>query len=191
MKRIVLIAIFIVVSVVACKRDNPSPPPAGKLLGETGMAMTVTSNAFKDGESIPGKYTCDGENLSPALEWNGVPNGTKSLALICDDPDAPSGTWVHWVLWGLPADAKSLPEGVRADTPLPGGARQGLNSWRKMGYGGPCPPPGKPHRYYFKLYALDTPVAPPGTADKVGLEAAMSGHLLGQGQLMGRYARQN
>ncbi len=191
MYRVLVAVFFISVSVAACKRDSSSQQaPAAKPQGETTMSMTLTSSVFREGEAIPKKYTCDGEDVSPALAWSGVPNGTKSIALICDDPDAPSGTWVHWVLWGLPPEATSLPEGVRAGTPLPGGARQGLNSWRKIGYGGPCPPPGKPHRYYFKLYALDAPLNPPGTADKAGLEAAMTGHILGQGQLMGRYGRQ-
>ena len=152
------------------------------------MAITVTSTAFEEAGSIPAKYTCDGEDVSPPLAWIGVPEGTKSIALICDDPDAPMGTWVHWVLYNLPADAAGLPEGVPAEKTLPTGARQGTSDFKKIGYGGPCPPRGT-HRYYFKLYALDATVDLAPGATKRQLLRAMEGHVLAQGQLMGRYKR--
>jgi hypothetical protein len=151
--------------------------------GGTVMPIQITSSAFKDGETIPAKYTCDGANVSPPLAWSGVPGGTQSLAVIADDPDAPVGTWVHWVLYDLPAGQTSLVEGVQ------GVGLQGTNDFRKTGYGGPCPPRGKPHRYFFKLYALDALANLKPTASKADLEKAMQGHILAQGQLMGRYGR--
>jgi len=152
------------------------------------MAITVISSAFNEGGMIPSKYTCDGADVSPALAWDGIPEGTKSIALISDDPDAPVGTWVHWVLWNLPPDAKGLPEQVPTDPELPDGARQGINDFGRAGYGGPCPPGGT-HRYYFKVYALDTMLNLPSGTRKANLVAAMDGHVLAQGQLMGKYSR--
>src|SRR6266540_1402431 len=119
------------------------------------MAFSLTSTAFTDGAAIPVKYTCDGADVSPPLAWSGAPAGTKSFALICDDPDAPRGTWVHWVLFNLPAQEKELAEGTPTSARLPNSARQGKNDFGNIGYGGPAPPKGKPHRYFFKLYALD------------------------------------
>ncbi len=156
------------------------------------MAFSVTSTAFKEGASIPVKHTCDGADVSPPLAWSGAPAGTGAFALIADDPDAPAGTWVHWVLYDLPGTASQLPENV-AKTELPpelGGATQGKNDFRRTGYGGPCPPPGPAHRYFFKLYALDTPLRLKPGAAKQDLEAAMKGHILATAQLMGTYARQ-
>lgn len=127
--------------------------------------------------------------MSPPLEWRGIPDGTRQLALICDDPDAPAGTWVHWVLYGLDAASTQLPEGVPAQGTLQGGARQGTNDFKKIGYGGPCPPRGRPHRYFFKLYALDAEVALAPGARKAELERAVRGHILAQGELMGTYQR--
>ncbi len=151
--------------------------------------MQITSTAFKEGESIPSRFTCDDRNVSPPLSWSGVPSGTKSLVLIVDDPDAPVGTWVHWVVYALPPDTTQLAEDMPKGQYLPGGSRQGLNDFRHLGYGGPCPPPGKPHRYFFKLYALDTtPDLKPGVAKKE-VEKAMEKHILAQGQLMGIYTR--
>lgn len=152
------------------------------------MDIRLTSTAFTDGGTIPKKYTCDGADVSPPLAWDNVPEGTKSFALICDDPDAPMGTWVHWVLFNLPADTRNLPEAVPPDKELSNGARQGTNDFRKIGYGGPCPPSGT-HRYYFKLYALDTLLDLPAGASKAQLLKAMEGHVLAEGQLMGRYSR--
>ena len=153
------------------------------------MTIDLISPAFEDGEIIPAKYSCDGEDVSPPLEWSGVPEGTKSFALICDDPDAPIGTWVHWVLWGLPADTTSLPEGVPTDEAIEAGALQGKNDFKRIGYGGPCPPGGKTHRYFFKLYALDSGLDLAPGAKKKDVEKAMKGHILAQGQLVGRYKR--
>ncbi|PKO24048.1 MAG: YbhB/YbcL family Raf kinase inhibitor-like protein [Chloroflexi bacterium HGW-Chloroflexi-1] len=150
--------------------------------------MKLTSSAFGDGDMIPRRYTCDGDDVSPPLAWTGVPAGTKALALICDDPDAPVGTWVHWVLFGLPADMTQLPEGVPAMQTLENGAIHGTNSWKRVGYGGPCPPSGT-HRYFFKLYALDGPLALGSNATARDVQAAMKGHVLTEAQLMGRYKR--
>ena len=155
------------------------------------MAFILTSAAFKDGAPIPGKYTCDGGDVSPPLTWSGTPAGTRSVALIADDPDAPGGTWVHWVLYNLPAEVSELPENIAKVESLDlGGARQGRNDFRRPGYGGPCPPPGPAHRYFFKLYALDTRLELKAGAQKKDVEAALEGHALGSAQLMGTYARQ-
>ena len=151
--------------------------------------MQLTSTAFKEGESIPAKYTCDEGNVSPALKWSGVPAGAKSLVLIADDPDAPVGTWVHWVLYDLPAGTSELAEDTPKSQYLAGGAKQGLNDFQRLGYGGPCPPPGKPHRYFFKLYALDTALELKPGATKKEVERAMEKHILAQAQLMGTYKR--
>lgn len=153
------------------------------------MNITVTSSAFKEGTPIPPKYTCSGENLSPPLSWNGIPTAAKSLALISDDPDAPVGTWVHWVVYNIPPSRNGLEEGVPPKPELPGVALQGKNDFRKIGYGGPCPPPGKQHRYFFKLYALDIELDLPAGISKGDLEKAMQGHILAQGQLIGTYQR--
>ncbi len=153
------------------------------------MTIEITSAAFGSEGAIPAKYTCDGADASPPLEWAGLPGGTKSLALICDDPDAPVGTWVHWVIYDIPPALSGLPEGVPPSEITPQGAKQGVNDFRRTGYGGPCPPPGGPHRYFFKLYALDiAPGLPPG-ASKADLLRVMEGHILGEGALMGRYQR--
>ena len=155
------------------------------------MAFILTSAALKDGATIPGKYTCDGVDVSPPLAWSGAPAGTRSFALIADDPDAPGGTWVHWVLYNLPAEVSELPENIAKVESLDlGGARQGRTDFRRPGYGGPCPPPGPAHRYFFKLYALDTRLELKAGAQKKDVEAALEGHALGSAQLMGTYARQ-
>ena len=151
--------------------------------------IRLTSSAFTEGATIPGKYTCDGANVSPALKWADAPQGVKSLALIADDPDAPAGTWVHWVIYGLSPATTELPEGVAATETVLDGARQGVNDFRKIGYGGPCPPRGNPHRYFFKIYALDTELTLKSGASKTDLLQAMEGHILAQGQLMGTYKR--
>jgi Raf kinase inhibitor-like YbhB/YbcL family protein len=151
--------------------------------------MQLISPAFSEGGSIPARHTCDGENLSPALKWTGAPAGAKSLALIVDDPDAPSGTWVHWVLYDLPSTTTDLPEATPKSQYLPAGAKQGLNDFKHLGYGGPCPPSGKEHRYFFKLYALDRVIDLKPGATKKELEAAMEKHILAEGQLIGIYKR--
>jgi Raf kinase inhibitor-like YbhB/YbcL family protein len=158
------------------------------LSGGAGMSVTLRSTAFSEGGMIPRQYTCDGPNVSPPLAWDAPTSGVKSLALIVDDPDAPRGTWVHWVLFNLPADARSLPENVAPDKVLKNGAKQGTNDFRKIGYGGPCPPGGT-HRYYFKLYALDTMLNLDAGATKDQLLKAMEGHIVAEGQLMGKYSR--
>lgn len=152
------------------------------------MGLTVTSFAFKEGEAIPAQYTCEGRDASPPLAWTDPPDGTKSFALISDDPDAPMKTWVHWVLYDLPASIRSLPQGMPVDAQLPDGSRQGVTDFGRTGYGGPCPPSGT-HRYYFKLYALDTTLSLSAQATKAHVEAAMKGHVLAQAQLMGTYRR--
>lgn len=164
--------------------DAQAAKPGGK-----SMAISITSTAFHAGAPIPSKYTCEGENISPQLSWTGVPAGVKSLALICDDPDAPAGTWVHWVAFDLPVATSQLPEKQPASLSLPGGGRQGTNDFKRTGYGGPCPPPGKAHRYFFKLYALDAPVALKPGATKQELVRAMEGHIVAEGQLMGTCQR--
>lgn len=150
--------------------------------------MQLTSSAFQSGGQIPREHTCDGADASPPLSWNGAPDNTKSYALTCDDPDAPRGTWVHWVIFNLPPQTRELPSGVSSDR-APGGALQGRNDFKNQGYGGPCPPPGKPHRYFFKLYALDTKLNLRAGATKNDVESAMKGHILAEAQLMGTYGR--
>ena len=159
-----------------------------KTRGGAKMAITITSTAFTDGSMIPRDYTCDGMDISPPMAWADVPEGTKSLAIICDDPDAPMGTWVHWVLFNIPATVNELPQSMPPDKVLENGARHGINDFRKFGYGGPCPPGGT-HRYYFKLYALDIELMQEPGLTKAELLKAMKGHILGKGQLMGRYKR--
>jgi Raf kinase inhibitor-like YbhB/YbcL family protein len=162
---------------------------ADESLGDVPMTITLKSPAFHDGEAIPKEHTGDGADKSPPLEWTDPPGGTKTLALICDDPDAPRGTWVHWVLFNLPADARKEEAGVLSKETLDNGARQGKNDFGKIGYGGPAPPKGKPHRYFFKLYALDTTLDLPAGTSKAQLVDAMKGHTLAEGQLMGTYKR--
>ncbi len=169
-----------------------APAPAGQAnpatTWEAGV-MQLTSTAFKADGQIPVRHTCDGEDLSPPLAWSGAPAGTSAFALICEDPDAPAGTWDHWVLYAIPADRASLPEAVARDAQLSDGLRQGLNGWQKPGYRGPCPPPGKAHRYFFRLYALAAPLDLAPGATKARLLAAMQGRVLATGSLMGTFKR--
>lgn len=151
--------------------------------------MELKSSSFQNGADIPRKHTCDGSDVSPLLSWENAPAGTQALALITDDPDAPGGTWVHWVIYDLPANVQKLAEGIATTETLANGARQGVNDFRKVGYGGPCPPPGPAHRYFFKLYALDAPTNLKPRATKQQLLNAIKGHILGEAQLMGRYKR--
>jgi Raf kinase inhibitor-like YbhB/YbcL family protein len=153
------------------------------------MAIQLTSSGFTDGSAIPTKYTCDGANVSPPLKWTNMPQGVKSIVLIADDPDAPVGTWVHWVLYGLAPSTSELPEGVPANETVLGGAKQGVNDFRGAGYGGPCPPRGNPHRYFFKIYALNAELTLKPGATKSDVLRAMEGHILAEGQLMGTYQR--
>ena len=167
--------------------DAVAPEPSeGR---EEAMGFQITSSAFGNGQTIPAKHTADGVDVSPPLAWANVPEGTKSFVLLCDDPDAPVGNWVHWVAYGIPVDTQELPEGVPTDEVLPSGIKQGVNDFRKAGYGGPSPPPGKAHRYFFTLYALDADVSlGPGARKKVLMDA-LEGHILGKAQLMGTYGR--
>ena len=152
------------------------------------MAFEITSTAFAPGESILSRYTCDGEDISPPLRWGNPPEGVKGYALIADDPDAPGGTWVHWVLYNLPAQISALAEAVPPNAELADGSRHGENSWGRLDYGGPCPPSGT-HRYFFKLFALDTTLDLAVGATKGQLLQAMEGHILAQTEVMGLYAR--
>lgn len=153
------------------------------------MAFAISSTGFPNGGDIARKFTCDGADVSPQLSWSNPPAGTKSFSLISDDPDAPVGTWTHWVLFDLPPQTTGLPEGVAKTDEVTGGGRQGRNDFRKTGYNGPCPPPGKPHRYFFKLYALDRTLNLKPGAAKSEVEQAMQGHILGKAELMGKYQR--
>ena len=165
-----------------------APAPAQPQGGST-MALELKTTAFAPGGAIPKKFTCDGPDVSPALTWTEPPAGTQSFALVMDDPDAPVGTWVHWVLYDLPAGARELAENVPKSEELASGARQGRNDFRKIGYGGPCPPPGPAHRYFFKLYALDAKLNLKAGTTKADVEKTMKGHILAQAELVGRYGR--
>jgi Raf kinase inhibitor-like YbhB/YbcL family protein len=156
------------------------------------MSLEIVSQAFSNNEEIPSKHTCDGRDISPPIEWSGFPEGTKSIALIVDDPDAPDPaapkmTWVHWVLYNIPPSASGLPEGVQSQD-LPRGTKEGLNDWKRTGYGGPCPPIGR-HRYFHKVYALDSVLPDLGKPTKKALEKAMEGHILAKAELVGVYQR--
>lgn len=150
-------------------------------------ALTLSSPAFKQHTEIPARYSCDGADQSPALIWRGAPAAVKSFALIVDDPDAPVGTWVHWVVYDLPVETTGLPAGVAREDRLPNGAKQGVNDFHKVGYNGPCPPPGAPHHYFFKLYALDAPTGLRSHAAKAELLRAIDGHVLAHAELIGTY----
>lgn len=177
----------------------PAPPEkAGKTVSknkkDNTMNIQITSTAFTEGQPIPEKFTCQGRDISPPLKWANAPANTKSLALIADDPDAPDPkapkmTWVHWVLYDLPATTTGLAEDVAKTPTLPNGAKQGITDFKRIGYGGPCPPPGGAHRYFFKLYALDKMLDLKPGATKKELLKAMEGHVLAEGQLMGTYQR--
>lgn len=161
---------------------SPVPTPAAP-------GMTLFSPAFANGGLIPERYTCEGENISPPLGWTGVPPEAKSLVLICDDPDAPGGIFNHWLLYNIPTSTTNLPEGVPSLPSLPDGSLQGFNSFGKIGYGGPCPPPGSTHRYFFRLYALDKTLDISPKARKAEVLRAMEGHILAVAELMGLFSR--
>jgi Raf kinase inhibitor-like YbhB/YbcL family protein len=192
-----LVGLAVLLAVAACNRDGAATdlnrttarsPAPGK---EAVMTLTLTSEAFAAGARIPARHTADGEDLSPALNWGAAPAGCRSFALLCDDPDAPlAGGWVHWVIFNIPSTATGLPEGLPRDPSLVDGSTQGLNSWGRAGYNGPSPPRGKPHRYIFKLYALDTTLPLNSQhAKESELLAAMAGHILGETELTGLYGR--
>jgi Raf kinase inhibitor-like YbhB/YbcL family protein len=170
-----------------CGGEKPTPElaPGGQDLPR----FEMTSAAFAAGDAIPPEYTCDGPDLSPPLAWAAPPEGTQSLSLIADDPDAPGKTWVHWVLYDLPPGRRELSEGLPPQETLPEVGTQGRNDFGNIGYGGPCPPGSKPHRYFFKLYALDVKLDLPPGATKSQVLEAMSGHVLAEAELMGSYER--
>ncbi len=178
-------------AVLAAPETVPAVPagPEKGTTGNGGGVMQITSSAFRNGETIPKKHTGDGPDVSPPLEWTGAPPAAKSFAVICDDPDAPMGTWVHWIIWNIPPSATGLPEGVPKNRDLPDGSRQGRTDFKRIGYNGPAPPPGPAHRYFFKVFALDTEIALTAGADKAELVKAMENHILAQAELMGRYKR--
>lgn len=195
------IAIFLLAVISGCvaeekERAAPTPSPAStpnaieKNTEEvtTMQNISISSRAFQAGGAIPPEYTCDGSNVSPALSWRGIPSTAKSIALIMDDPDAPMGTFVHWVLFNIPPDTTELPEGVPKNKTLDDGSSQGMTDFGRVGYGGPCPPGGT-HRYFFRLYALDTMLNLQPGASRKQLDDAMKGHILAAGELMGNYKR--
>jgi Raf kinase inhibitor-like YbhB/YbcL family protein len=175
----------------ACGRDAPLTPPPVPRPGveEVPVTLTLTSDVFTEGDSIPVEYTCEGDNVSPPLRWAGFPSRARSFALICDDLDALAGVWVHWVMFDIPAGVTELDEMQPDLRELPNGAKNGRNSFKNLGYGGPCPPPGKAHRYFFKLYALDKSLNLQPGVTKDELLSAMQDHVLAEGQLMGTYQR--
>jgi len=175
---------------VSCANRSPAPAQqtTSTPVNENKSGIKLTSKAFNEGQAIPRGYTCDGANVSPPLEWTGVPKSAKTLAIVADDPDAPAGTWVHWVLYNLPSDVIGMVENTPPIETLSGGGMQGTNDFQKIGYGGPCPPRGS-HRYFFKIYALDSELPLKPGASKVDLEPAMEGHIISQGQLIGTYRR--
>ncbi len=187
-KRISLV-ILLSLALSSCTGQTPSAgssTPSPLPLSST--SLQVASTSFKEGQLIPRHYTCDGVNISPPLEWSGVPQSAKTIALVADDPDAPGGTWVHWIFYNLPAANIGLVENLPADESLKAGGFQGKNDFGKIGYGGPCPPSGT-HHYYFRVYAVDSELPLKAGATKAELLKAMEGHILAQGQLMGTYAR--
>jgi Raf kinase inhibitor-like YbhB/YbcL family protein len=153
------------------------------------VEIQLDSPAFDEGGIIPNKYTADGQDVSPPLAWPDAPEGTQGFALVCEDPDAPRKTWIHWVLFNVPGESRELPEGLPREGHLADGSMQGVNDFGKVGYNGPSPPPRKPHRYYFKLYALDARLPEKERLTRDQLRTAMNGHILAEGQLMGTYGR--
>ncbi|HEC88492.1 MAG TPA: YbhB/YbcL family Raf kinase inhibitor-like protein [Thermoplasmata archaeon] len=151
--------------------------------------MIIESPAFREGDVIPVKYTCDGEDMSPPLKWRDVPSNAKSIAIICEDPDAPLIKWIHWIIYNIPPEIGELNENIPKKEEIEGGIRQGKNSWNKFGYGGPCPPGKKPHRYYFRMYALDIKINVQQPLKKRNLLKLMEGHIIEEAELMGKYSR--
>jgi Raf kinase inhibitor-like YbhB/YbcL family protein len=180
-----LLVVTIVIFVSAC---GGGPRPTAPREEGAKMTIDLRSTAFEEGGAIPTRYTCDGTDVSPPLQWGSLPEGTRSLALVAEDPDAPGGTFVHWVIYDLPPGTRRLPEGVPGRQTLPSGAAQGVNGAGGVGYMGPCPPSGT-HRYFFRVYALDTELDLGGGATREGLASAMKGHVLAAGRLMGTYRR--
>jgi Raf kinase inhibitor-like YbhB/YbcL family protein len=173
----------------APKSAQPSRRQQGDSMSSSGKSFTLASTAFHNGGNIPRKYTCDDADQSPQLTWSGVPPKTQSLALIMDDPDAPAGTWTHWLIWNLPSETSSLPQSVPKLRILVSGAQQGYNDFHRIGYGGPCPPPGNLHHYYFRLYALSARLDLDPGANRAALDAAIQPHILAQTQTVGTFRR--
>ena len=192
--KVVLLGLVMIASLPACSNRSgssagkPSTQNQNQDQSQNAKDIKLSSTAFKDGEAIPSQYTCDGVNVSPPLEWSGVPKSAKTVAIIADDPDAPAGTWVHWVLYNLPGENIGMVENLPATDNLKAGGFQGKNDFEKIGYGGPCPPSGT-HRYFFKIYALDIDLPLKAGATKVEVDKAMAGHVVAQAQLMGTYRR--
>jgi len=180
------IALLIMFAVACAKQPAPQNSPTTQSSQNAAGGMKLTSSAFAEGQRIPRPYTCDGVNISPPLEWSGVPKSAQTLAIIADDPDAPAGTWVHWVVYNLSAENIGFVENLPQNENLKAGGFQGKNDFEKIGYGGPCPPSGT-HRYFFKLYALDMELPLKAGATKGDVEKAMAGHVVAQAQLMGTY----
>jgi Raf kinase inhibitor-like YbhB/YbcL family protein len=181
---LLIVAFAFLFLVLGCRRQSDEAQ-----LGNPPLSIELTSTGFGQGTTIPKQYTGDGADRSPPLAWSEPPSGTKSLALVCDDPDAPLGTWVHWVLFNLPAQTRELAEGLPTTETLGNGAKQGKNDFGNIGYGGPAPPSGTSHRYYFRLYALDVTLDQLPGATKAQLVDAMKGHVLAEGRLVGNYGR--
>ena len=180
---VLLVALIFTLLMSAGCQPKREPPKEGE------MVLSVSSAAFQEGEVIPAKYTCQGQDISPPLTWSEPPAGTQSLSLIVDDPDAPVGVFTHWVIFNIPADSRGLSEAVPTQAELPSGALQGKNDFGRMGYAGPCPPSGRTHRYQFTVYALDSRLDLTAGVAKTQLLTAMQGHVLAQGELSGRYQR--
>jgi Raf kinase inhibitor-like YbhB/YbcL family protein len=174
---------------MACSKSESPATPAASETEKAAMSIQISSTAFTEGNPIPVEFTCDGSDVSPELKWTGVPTGAKSLALICDDPDAPGGTFVHWVIYGIPPGENQLGKSVPTTPTLGSGAKQGKNGFGTIGYRGPCPPRGGPHRYFFRIYALDTTIDEASGVSRAQLDRAMKGHVVGEGHLMGKYQR--
>lgn len=183
-----VLELFMLLAAAISYGCSAGAPPHDK--GSVASAFRMESPAFGEGDEIPQRFTCEGKDISPGLRWRQAPQGTRSFVLIAEDPDAPGGTWIHWVVYDLPARTEALSENVPKAERVPGGGVQGRNSFGRIGYGGPCPPPGKAHRYYFKLYALDTLLHLRAGAEKAKVLAAAQGHVLGEAQIMGRFKRQ-
>jgi len=179
-----LVAMAWFLSIMGSYREDASPA-----VGSDSTSLTLTTKAFQANGPIPQPYSCEGPDISPELDWSNAPAKTRSFALILEDPDAPGGTWVHWVVYDLPAGAHHLQAGIPRRDDIEGGGRQGDNDFGRVGYNGPCPPPGPPHRYFFRLYSLDTVLNLRGRVQKIAAEQGMKGHVLAQTELMGTYQR--
>lgn len=191
MKNVAILTSIVVLAFcfVSVKSHKVPSAEASAPEGGSTVSFAIQTNAFAAGGLIPKKYTCDGSDVSPELTWSGAPAGTQAFALIVDDPDAPGGTWTHWIAWDIPASATNLPESLPKSEILHSNMRQGRNDFKRIGYNGPCPPPGKPHRYFFKLYALGAKLDVKAGASRSELESAMKGKVLGQAEVTGKYGR--